>query len=235
MQSKQQLLRHDRGFLQSNLKYLNELSTKVAQYADDSRAEAAAAAEARAAEAARRQAVVSMRATLADQKAANLARAARKASLEERLTNLKVRHLRLIKRAGPGLVAVKHFINSRWSKGRAKRTGRDPPISTARAVVSTAVMLQAQHAVLGSQRCQVQARLVQLQADAHASQQAITALADRSVTAEALLAKARPHSSWHSQTGAHSGGLDLESLCNASCVQWCQLELHRWQSTGGSR
>ena len=107
MQSKQQLLQHDRGFLQSNLKYLNELSTKVAQYADDSRAAAAAAAEAWAAEAARRQAVVGMRASLADQKAANLARAARKASLEERLTDLKVRRLRLLKRTGPGLVALR--------------------------------------------------------------------------------------------------------------------------------
>jgi len=51
LQSKLHLLQHDRGFLQSNVKYLTELGNKVAQYAQESRAGAAAAADAHTREA----------------------------------------------------------------------------------------------------------------------------------------------------------------------------------------
>ena len=50
LQSKLHLLEHDRGFLQSNLKYLTELGNKVVQYAQDARTDAAATAEAHARE-----------------------------------------------------------------------------------------------------------------------------------------------------------------------------------------
>ncbi len=90
LQSKLHLLQHDRGFLQSNLKYLTELGNKVRQYAEETRAGADAEAEAHAREAARRRNVVEMRASLAEQQRQNRERQERKAALAEQLTSLKV-------------------------------------------------------------------------------------------------------------------------------------------------
>ncbi len=49
--------------------------------------------------------------------------------------------------------------------------------------------MQARHAVLGSERSQLQARLATLRQEAEASQQATAALDSRNLTGEALLSK----------------------------------------------
>ena len=50
-------------------------------------------------------------------------------------------------------------------------------------------MVQAKHAVLGSERSQLQGRLAILRQEAEASQQATAALDSRNLTGEALLSK----------------------------------------------
>ena len=50
-------------------------------------------------------------------------------------------------------------------------------------------MVQAKHAVLGSERSQLQGRLATLRQEAEASQQATAALDSRNQTGEALLSK----------------------------------------------
>ncbi len=89
-QSKLHVMHHDKGFLQSNLKYLTELSSKLGQYAEDARAAAAARAVAHVAEATRRKQISSLRASLADSRAANEARSNKSIGFGHQITDLKV-------------------------------------------------------------------------------------------------------------------------------------------------
>ena len=90
MQSKLHLLQHDKGFLQSNLKYLIELGNKLSQYAEDARAEASTKAEAHAAEVERRKRIISLRASLADSRTQNETRNNKSIGLGHQISDLKV-------------------------------------------------------------------------------------------------------------------------------------------------
>ena len=90
MQSKLHLLQHDKGFLQSNLKYLTELGNKLSQYAEDARVEASSKADAHAAELDLRKQIITLRAILADSKAQNEMRTNKSAGLGHQISDLKV-------------------------------------------------------------------------------------------------------------------------------------------------
>ena len=90
LQSKLHLLHHDKGFLQSNLKYLTELGNKLSQYAKDARADAAAKADAHAAEVERRKQLISLRASLADSRAQIEIRTNRSTGFGHQISDLKV-------------------------------------------------------------------------------------------------------------------------------------------------
>ena len=90
MQSKLHLLQHDKGFLQSNLKYLTELGNKLSQFAEDARAEATSKAEAHTAEVERRKRIISLRASLADSRSQNEIKTSKSTGLGHQISDLKV-------------------------------------------------------------------------------------------------------------------------------------------------
>ena len=93
LQSKLHLLQHDKGFLQSNVKYLIELGNKVTQHGAEARAAAAAEAEALAAEVGRRKRIIGLREGLAETQSQNEERLERTTELSHYIADIKVRSL----------------------------------------------------------------------------------------------------------------------------------------------
>lgn len=89
LQGKLHLLQHDRGFLQSNLKYLTQLGDEISNFAGKARSAAAARLEAHAAEVSRRRKIVAMRASLAEARAQHASRAEKKSALDQHMSELK--------------------------------------------------------------------------------------------------------------------------------------------------
>ena len=90
MQAKLQVLKHDEGFLQSNLKYLRELGSRITSFAAESKESLHVKREAHSKELARRKQVAQLRHTLQDQQILNGERAANKASIDEEVVSHRV-------------------------------------------------------------------------------------------------------------------------------------------------